>query len=57
MSDASTSGEEQLPPLPDYGPTDGVHGTDDDAEFEGERDPLQKITEAEMKPGTPPPPA
>ena len=22
------AGEEQIPPLPDWGPTDGVHGTD-----------------------------
>jgi len=57
MSDASDSGEEQLPPLPDYGPTDGVHGTDDDPDDRGELDPLQKITEAEIKPGTPAAPA
>ncbi|WP_158603897.1 hypothetical protein [Cryobacterium tepidiphilum] len=54
MSDASTSDNEQLPPLPDYGPTDGEHGTDDDPAATGEVDPLQKITESEREPGTPP---
>ena len=51
MSDAS--GDEQLPPLPDYGPTDGEHGTDDDPAARGEVDPLQKITESEREPGNP----
>lgn len=53
MSEASRQGDEQLPPLPDYGPTDGEHGTDDDT-ASGEVDPLQKITASEREPGTPP---
>lgn len=53
MSDASAAGDEQLPPLPDYGPTDGEHGTDGETP-EGDVDPMQKITESEREPGTPP---
>jgi hypothetical protein len=53
MSDASNQGDEQLPALPDYGPTDGTHGTDNETP-DGDVDPMQKITESEREPGTPP---
>ena len=32
MSDQPQAGAEQNAPLPDWGPTDGVHGTDADPE-------------------------
>lgn len=28
LDEVGADGEEQNPPLPDWGPTDGVHGTD-----------------------------
>lgn len=31
--------DDQLPALPDWGPTDGTHGTDADPDVEDETDP------------------